>query len=104
MAEDAVLATAQAIAFARRTRQPLEALPAELQPEDEAAGYLVQHAVHALLAPDLGNLIGYKIGCTSKVMQDYLGIPHPCSGGVFADGVRETGAALHAGDFIRAGV
>jgi 2-keto-4-pentenoate hydratase len=104
MAGDAVLAAAQMIAAARRAHRPLEALPAELQPEDEAAGYVVQNAVHELLAPELGALVGYKIGCTSKVMQDYLGIPHPCAGGVFANGVHETGVVLPAGDFIRVGV
>jgi 2-keto-4-pentenoate hydratase len=104
MAEDAVLAAAQAIAAARRAHRPLEALPVELQPEDEAAGYLIQRAVHEALVPELGHLVGYKIGCTSKVMQDYLGIPHPCAGGVFARGVHETGVLLRAVDFVRVGV
>jgi 2-keto-4-pentenoate hydratase len=104
MTGDAVLAAAQAIAAARRAHRALEALPVELQPEHEAAGYLVQRAVHDLLAPDLGDLVGYKIGCTSKVMQDYLGIPHPCAGGVFGGGVHETGVVLRARDFIRVGV
>jgi 2-keto-4-pentenoate hydratase len=104
MAGDAVLAAAQAIAAARRAHRALEALPVELQPEDEAAGYLVQRAVHDLLAPDLGDFVGYKIGCTSKVMQDYLGIAHPCAGGMFGRSVHETGAVLRARDFIRVGV
>jgi 2-keto-4-pentenoate hydratase len=97
-------AAAQAIVAARRARQPLAALPVELQPEDEAAGYLIQRAVHDLMLPEFGHLVGYKIGCTSRVMQDYLRIPHPCAGGVFAGGVHETGAVLRAGDFIRVGV
>ena len=29
-------------------------------------------------------MVGYKIGCTSAVMQEYIDIPHPCGGGVFA--------------------
>jgi 2-oxo-3-hexenedioate decarboxylase/2-keto-4-pentenoate hydratase len=99
-----VLAAAQAIATARRAHQPLEALSAELHPEDEAAGYRIQRAVHELLVQDAGQLVGYKIGCTSKVMQDYLGIPHPCAGGVFAHGLHETDVALRAGDFVRVGV
>ena len=104
MADDIVRLAAQAIASARRAHHPLQALSVELQPKDEAAGSLVQRAVHDLLAPDLGHLVGYKIGCTSKVMQDYLGIPHPCAGGVFAHGVHETGVVLHMSDFIRVGV
>jgi len=104
MGPRAVIEAAQAIASARRAGTPVLALPSQLQPEDEAAGYLVQRAVHELLAPQQGHLVGYKIGCTSKVMQDYLGIPHPCAGGVFARGVRESGAALRAADFVRVGV
>jgi 2-keto-4-pentenoate hydratase len=49
-------------------------------------------------------MVGYKIGCTSAVMQQYLDIPHPCGGGVFAKGVYESGAQLKAGDYIHVGV
>ena len=104
MAADAIRVAAQMIAAARRAHRPLEALPAELQPEDEAAGYRFQRAVHVLLVPELGELVGHKIGCTSKVMQDYLGIAHPCAGGVFAGGVHESGVVLRAADYVRVGV
>ena len=101
---DNILAAAQAIATARRNRTPLQSLPPEIAPWDEAEGYLIQRAVHDLLLPYEGGLVGYKIGCTSKVMQQYLGIPHPCSGGVFARGVHDSGASLRSGDFVRVGV
>ena len=71
---------------------------------DEAEGYSVQRVVHDLMLPGTGALVGYKIGCTSKVMQEYLDIPHPCAGGVFARGVHETGVRLDSADFVRAGV
>jgi len=101
---DDILAAAQAIATARRNRTPLDALPAEIAPRDEADGYRIQRAVHDLLLPSDGALAGYKIGCTSNVMQDYLGIPHPCSGGVFARGMHDSGASFGHADFVRAGV
>ena len=101
---DKILAAAKSIATARRSRAPLAALPSELVPEDEAAGYQIQRAVHDLLLPQAGNLVGYKIGCTSAVMQQYLDIPHPCGGGVFAKGVHESGAKLKFGDYVRVGV
>ena len=104
MAADAVLGAARLIEAARRTRTPLGALPAHFHPEDEAAGYRIQRALHELLATEQGGLVGYKIGCTSKVMQAYLAIPHPCAGGVFARGVHESGASLRAADFVRVGV
>jgi len=37
-------------------------------------------------------------------MQQYLDIPHPCGGGVFAKGVFDSGASLSAKDFVRVGV
>jgi 2-keto-4-pentenoate hydratase len=37
-------------------------------------------------------------------MQQYLDIPHPCGGGVFAKGVHESGAKLRFGDYVRVGV
>src|SRR5689334_16232377 len=104
MDADSVLAAAQAIATARRSRVPLGPLPPDLQPQDEAAGYEIQHELHWLLAEHAGDFAGYKIGCTSKVMQDYLGIPHPCAGGIFAQGIHQSGAALRAADFVRVGV
>jgi 2-keto-4-pentenoate hydratase len=95
---------ADIIAAARRSRTPLESLPAAAAPQTEAEGYLVQSAVHDLLAADFGGRAGYKIGCTSPVMQQYLGIPHPCGGGVFARSIHDSGVALRAKDFVRVGV
>ena len=87
---DKILAAAKFIATARRSRAPLAALPPDSVPNDEAEGYKVQRALHDLMRPQTGSLVGYKIGCTSKVMQDYLGIPHPCGGGVFEKGVHDS--------------
>ena len=79
-------------------------MPPDLAPRDEADGYRIQRAVHDLLLPHVGAMVGYKIGCTSAVMQQYLDIPHPCGGGVFAKGVHDSGAQLAAGDYVRVGV
>ena len=101
---DKILAAAETIATARRSRSPLPSLPPDQVPADEAEGYKIQRAVHDLLLPQVGAMVGYKIGCTSAVMQQYLDIPHPCGGGVFAKGVHESGAKLRARDYVRVGV
>ena len=101
---DRVLATAEIIASVRLNRTPLQSLPTDAIPHDEAAGYRIQDAVHALLSVSFGALAGHKIGCTSEVMQRYLGIPHPCSGGVFASGVHPSGASLRYRDYVCVGV
>ncbi len=101
---DNILAAAKIIATARRKRTRLDALAPDLAPRDEAEGYRIQRAVHDLLLPQFGALVGYKIGCTSAVMQRYLDIPHPCGGGVFAKGVHDSGVQLTAADYVRVGV
>jgi 2-keto-4-pentenoate hydratase len=101
---DKILAAAKVIAKARRNRAPLASLAADIVPQDEADGYLVQRALHDLLLPQTGSLVGYKIGCTSAVMQQYLDIPHPCGGGVFEKGVHESGARLATSDYVHVGV
>jgi 2-keto-4-pentenoate hydratase len=101
---DKTLAAAKTIASARRNRTPLASLPSDIAPQDEDEGYRVQRAVHDLLLAHTGAMVGYKIGCTSAVMQHYLDIPHPCSGGVFEKGVHDTGVSLRAGDYVRVGV
>ena len=93
---DRILAAAKAIAAARRNRTPLAPLPANFAPADEDEGYRIQRALHDLLLPQSGAMVGYKIGCTSAVMQQYMNIRHPCGGGVFAKGVHDSGAELKA--------
>src|ERR1700730_18528894 len=99
-----IRAAAKTIAAARRNRTLLEPLAGDAAPQTEAEGYRIQDALHGLLAADFGAMVGYKIGCTRAVMQQYLDIAHPCSGGVFAKGVHESGASLRAGDYVRVGV
>jgi 2-keto-4-pentenoate hydratase len=99
-----ISAAAKAIAGARGTRTPLKPLSPEAAPQSEAEGYQIQAALRELLAADFGHAVGYKIGCTSAVMQKYIGIPHPCGGSVFARGVHDSGAALRYADYVRVGV
>jgi 2-keto-4-pentenoate hydratase len=99
-----ILTAAKMIASARRARTPLAPLDADIAPQDEATGYLIQVALADLLSSDFGTQVGYKIGCTSSVMQQYLNIPHPCGGNVFAHGVHQSGASLSYKNFVRVGV
>jgi 2-keto-4-pentenoate hydratase len=101
---DALRQAAQIIADARISLAHLPALPDEVRPKDVEEGYRIQREVHRILAPRLGALAGYKIGCTSGVMQKYLAIPHPCAGGVPASTVHASGAVLNASDYVRVGV
>jgi len=101
---DKTVAAAQAIATARFARTALPSLAADIAPQSLAEGYDVQEALRGLLQPRLGAWAGYKIGCTSAVMQQYLSIPHPCAGSIFASRVHDSGVTLRTDDYVRVGV
>ena len=92
------------IAGARAGIRALDRLPDPCRPVDEAEGYKVQQAVHeALAGRGWGALAGYKIGCTTAVMQAHLGLASPCGGGIFASQVHHRAAELAIGDYVRVG-
>jgi 2-oxo-3-hexenedioate decarboxylase/2-keto-4-pentenoate hydratase len=89
---------------ARLARTPMDPLPVDVRPRDETEGYAVQQALHDLLdRGGLGSVVGHKIGCTTPVMQAFLGIPNPCAGGFHAATVHEGRAHVRHGDYVRVG-
>ena len=89
----------------RLARTPIDPLPSDCRPRDETDGYLVQEALHALLRDaGQGPVTGHKIGCTTPVMQAYLGIRNPCAGGVHATTVHDGHARVGHRDYVRVGV
>lgn len=105
MTPEAARAAAQMIAEARWAGTALNILPEACYPATLEDGYRVQAALHELQAANaMGRRAGYKIGCTTAVMQDYLGIDHPCAGGVMAPAVHDGAAELSHADFVRPGV
>ena len=96
--------TAAAIANARLTHTRLDVLPPDSRPATPHAGYLLQDAVHTRLSARLGPLVGWKIGCTTAVMQAMLDIPSPCYGGILQSGMHRGKARLMHADYCRPGV
>ncbi|MGD9956816.1 MAG: 2-keto-4-pentenoate hydratase [Candidatus Nanopelagicales bacterium] len=85
---------------ARRTRVPVPPLTdddATLTLED---AYLVQQGVVRRYLDDGDRIIGYKLGLTSKPMQQMLGVGSPDFAPVMASHVLEDGAAVAVTDFI----
>ena len=100
-----VIEAARTLAHARMDGMRLSGLSESLRPRDEAEAYRVQEAVHGMLsAGGFGAIAGHKIGCTTAVMQQYLGIDHPCAGGVFATRVFRDALALPFDAFLHVGV
>jgi 2-keto-4-pentenoate hydratase len=96
---------ARVIADHRLSRQPLPPLDPAVRPEDELQAYRVQDALHEMMsAAGLGPIAGHKIGCTTRVMQDFLHISNPCAGGVFAETVWSSPASIPHASFLHVGV
>jgi 2-oxo-3-hexenedioate decarboxylase/2-keto-4-pentenoate hydratase len=100
-----IIEAAQILAHARLDGMRLPGLPIGVRPADEAEAYRAQEALHGMLAAGgLGGLAGHKIGCTTAVMQQFLGIDHPCAGGVLATRVFREEVAVPFDSFLHVGV
>ena len=65
----------------------------------------LQRELNAQLAKGpLGPLVGTKIGCTTQVMQQYLGMHHPCSGGIFQATRHASGSSVAFDTYLHVGV
>ena len=68
----------------RLSGHQLGELPEEIRPRSALEGYQVQRSGHAMLEEaGVGRQGGWKIGCTTAVMQAYLGIDTPAAGAMF---------------------
>ena len=89
MDDQVVARAAEILCRARLDGGIVEALPEYGRPRNEEEAYAIQAALHdQLTAAGQGPLDGYKIGCTTPVMQAFLKISQPCAGGVLAPTVR----------------
>ncbi len=105
MAQDAIEQAAGLLRRARLRKESFAGLPQGCRPAGEAEAYAIQQALHARLdAAGVGPLVGFKIGCTTPVMQRFLQIDHPCAGGVLAPTVQRQDGHYRHGDFLRVGV
>ncbi len=101
MTDDARLqAMAQWMWEARTRRLPYSNLPAELRPASIAEAYAAQELYYRLAEPTYGAVAGAKIATTTKVMQQLMGIDHPCGGAIFTRTIHRSPAKLHASDFV----
>lgn len=105
MDQDAVTRAATIIADNRCNRTALGELPTDIRPRDLHDAYAVQEALNAILSQrGLGAVAGYKIGCTTPIMQEYMNIHEPAFGEMFAPAVHRNSAALRHGDYVTPGV
>jgi 2-keto-4-pentenoate hydratase len=93
-------AAARFLDQAHRTRARYQNLPEEIAPRSVVDAYAAQAALLKLWQPRLGAIAGLKIATTTKVMQQLMGIDHPCMGTIFASRVRTSPATIAKADFV----
>ena len=93
-------AMAQWMWQARARRLPYRNLPDDLRPASIAEAYAAQEAYYGLAEPIYGAVAGAKIATTTKVMQQLMGINHPCGGAIFSRTIHRSPAKLRASDFV----
>jgi 2-keto-4-pentenoate hydratase len=78
-------------------------LPSDCRPASVDDAYQIQARLRSLLAAsDRGPVIGWMIGCSTPVMQEYLNIDHPSAGTLFESTLYADAAELVIGDYFRA--
>ncbi len=94
---------AEILAEQRLSLTPID-LAVDQRPADEDEAYRLQGKVNDVLTLRLGRIAGHKIGCTTPVMQKFLGIPNPCAGRVFADTVLHEDGVVARSHYRKLGV
>jgi 2-keto-4-pentenoate hydratase len=85
---------------ARRARQAYGNLPDTLKPGSIAEAYQAQEAYYRLAEPVYGPVAGVKVATTTKVMQQLMGITHPCGGAIFQRTIHGSPARIAKADFV----
>ena len=96
---------ARALADARLHGRAVAPLAPAIAPHDPAQGYAVQAALHRLLSSGgEGAVAGHKIGCTTQVMREKLGIEEPCAGQIHARRLVDNGGTWNVTGRIKPSV
>lgn len=85
---------------ARRARQNYANLPDALKPASIAEAYRAQEVYYRLAEPVYGPVGGVKVATTTKVMQQLMGITHPCGGAIFRNTIHASPARIAKSDFV----
>jgi 2-keto-4-pentenoate hydratase len=92
---------ARALYEARRSRQPVEPFT-DAEPDlGMADGYAIAKLLTGMLVADGDSVIGYKVGLTSKPMQQMIGVDSPDHGPVLGSTVYADGDAVSLSEFIQ---
>src|SRR5262249_4638665 len=91
---------ARFVAEAHRNREAFVNLPADVAPSSIDEAYAAQEALATLWEPRLGPVAGRKIATTTRIMQEVMGIDHPCGGLIFASRIHRAPATITKADYV----
>ena len=75
-------------------------LPGAITPQNVAEAYAAQQALSEIWEKRLGPVAGRKIATTTKIMQELMGIDHPCGGLIFASRIHRSPATIRKADYV----
>ena len=93
-------AAATFIAEAHAARADYSNLPGDLAPPTVSDAYAAQEALRDLWVSTHGAIQGLKIATTTRIMQELMGIDHPCGGMIYERRIHHSPAHLKRSDFI----
>jgi 2-keto-4-pentenoate hydratase len=88
------------IARAHKSHERFANLDGHLAPPTIADAYRVQEALVPLWTESRGPVAGLKIATTTKIMQQLMGIDHPCGGMIYANTIHMSPAMLDRSRFM----
>ena len=92
--------------LAEEHAQNLKFHPIELRPSGHIeCAYSIQDELVSIWMKNNGTeIVGWKIGLTSKRMQEMCGIDSPAAGAILGDRVLLSGSDVHHADYVRLGI
>jgi 2-keto-4-pentenoate hydratase len=90
---------AQYIATQHADRKTYQNLPPEMAPQTVADAYAAQEALSTIWQPKFGKIAGLKIATTTRIMQELMGIDHPCGGIIYERRVHASPASITKSNF-----
>ncbi len=97
LTDDQITEAATLLAVAMADRQPLGALPPRCSPSSVTDGYRIQRRLHDVAGIELGP---WKVGATSELAQQLLGVDAPFIGRPDARRVCASGASIDVGGWF----
>lgn len=105
MTMDTIYRAARYLFKAAQNGEQGSLLPEDIMPNDMTAAYRVQDALQALwMEAGAGEIAGWKVALTSKVMQELVGVSQPCEGAIFANRIHHNSTVVAHKDFVNIGV